>query len=207
MFLIAVLLQHLGSYNLRWLTPVFGSGWTAIASGSVSAASRMFKAALLWLIAEPDARASRFRAKLWALPLCGGLIAAALLALRAAMAPALIRPEASRVFQLDSVISNGRASITTQLPMLVLWFAGLLASLALDLFLSSALLQRVAPRLDGRAAVALAVLASFSLALAGLAGRPQMLLAGHCAFPFLAIPFFLVTGAAFARLGWEASRS
>ena len=195
-FLIGiVLIQHAKSYNFRWLTPILGSGNSAIALGCVSTAGWLSPGIAAWLIAEPEKAEAR-RKNMLLLPIWAGCLAAILLGFHASMLPAQVADEPTRVFLLDSIISNGRASIATQLPMTLLWISGLLSTLSFDLFLSAALLQRIFPRMDGRLSALLVIAGSAMLVFLDQAGQEEMFLLATREYLCVAVPFFLLLGIA-----------
>ena len=187
--LLIVFLQHLKTYNLRWLTPILGSGYRSIASGAVSAGGALAPAALLWLAAEPET--SDQRSGMNSLVVVPVLVGALLLVLHAAMTPAQISGSDSRLFQLDSVISNGRAALATQLPMTLVWFAGLLFTLAFELFLAALYLQRVFERIDGKLCVASICTIAAALVLSGWQGHRAIVFLTEWEYLLVSVPILL----------------
>ena len=57
--------------------------------------------------------------------------------------------------RLDSLLCNGFAPLYLQLPMIVLWFAGLMHLIVCEIFSSAALVQRLLPSVNGRLCAAI----------------------------------------------------
>lgn len=199
LFLI-VLIQRFSNYEFRWLRPFLGEGGKQIISGGISSAGWLAPAAVLWLIAEPDQKSRR---SCWQTPaimiLISALFAAGLLALHAAMTPAQISGNETRIFRMDSILTNGRATLGSQLPVLILWYASQLITLMFELFLSAALLQQIVLRLSGVVCVFLINAAACALAWNGLAGQKQMMLLTDWEYLLIAVPFFLVLTIAYLK--------
>ena len=96
----------------------------------------------------------------------GALVSALLILLHRMMVPTPIR-EAGWLKRLDDLLTNGRAPLYLQLPMICAWYAGLLHLLACECFAGATLLQRLLPRLGGRQC-ALLFVATIALAAAFL---------------------------------------
>ena len=117
------------------------------------------------MLAEPGKE--RRKRQLIGAFLCAACSAAVLLALHAAMMPIQVDTASTQIYQLDSLISNGRATIATQLPMTVLLFVSMLILLLFELFLSSALIQRVFGCRRGGFCVGFSCAAAIGLAVSG----------------------------------------
>ena len=172
--LAIVLLLQLRSFRPAWLAPVLGSGAEVLASGAVSASGWLSLSALVWLCAERDEKAIKPHAALTTL-IAVGAFSAAVLALLAMMAPPSVRADLTRTYQLDKLLANGRAAQTAQLPLILLWYGGLLFNVTADLFLAGKLLQLALPRLDGRLAVLLAGGAAGAAAMLGWAEQRMVI--------------------------------
>lgn len=154
LLLIVVLLQ-VKRYRPGWLAPVLGNGWRSVALGGIRAAGCAVPAASVLLVCEPreDGREAPL------LLICAALVTAVLVALRLMLTPTTTDP-GGWLNRLDTLLTNGRAPLYLQLPMITLWYAGLLHALACDCFTSAALFQRLVPRLDGRVCALVTVCAS-----------------------------------------------
>lgn len=189
--LIAILIQ-MKSYRVQWLLPIFGPGLEVIADGAVSASGWLSLSALVWLGADADAQGCDARMPVLGPMLSIGIVSAALLALLAVMSPPSVRADLTRAFQLDKLLSNGRASLSAQLPLIILWYNGLLFGATTGLFLSAKFMQAAFPKLDGRVAILLSGLLTGAIAMLGLAEQHTAVLFSRWLFPAVAVPFFLL---------------
>ncbi len=161
--LMLVLLLQLPHLHVRWLQPRLGDGWRAIANGGVRTAGWFVPStAILFVSDRGGALPAKHVSRAWLA--CAALVTAPLLALRLMMAPTVVR-NASWLFNLDALLTNGRAPLYLQLPMILIWFVGLLHLLSCDCFAATALLQRLFPAIDGRACAALVVLGTALLSI------------------------------------------
>lgn len=158
LLLLVVVLQA-RHYRLQWLAPVLGNGVSSVALGGVRAAGCAVPAVAVLYVGNgkggTDGRCA------WTLA-ASGLIAALLLALRLMLTPTLLSGE-SWLNRLDDLLTNGRTPLYLQLPMIVLWYAGLMHTLACEGFAAAALLQRLVPKLNGHVCALLAVAAGLLL--------------------------------------------
>lgn len=165
--LALVVLLQFSHYRPLWLTPVLGSGFSGIADGAMRTAGWVVPSGAVLLISSaPGERRTR---PVWVLALLASLVAALLLALLSMMTPMQIRGD-SWINRLDALLTNGRAPIYLQLPMVLLWYAGLLHLYACECFAAASLLQRCVPRLGGHICSALCALGSTVLSAAGAVG-------------------------------------
>ena len=165
--LIPILLLQLPCLRAAWLFPILGDGSRAVLIHAPKTAAALLGAYLPALALSGREEPSRCGAWLGGM-LAAGLIASAALLLQRMMAPALTGSAAALAQnRLDALLTNGRAPLSLQLPMLSLWFSGLICALAFDGFCAAALLQRLAPRLDGMLCGAAAALVPF----VGIAAR------------------------------------
>ena len=190
---LLVLVQRFSNYVFHWLRPVFGSGGQAIITGGIASAGLLSPVVALWLIAEPDKANSRSGWQtLLTMILFSVLCAAVLLALHSAMTPVQISGRESRIFRLDSILTNGRAVLGSQLPVLIIWFVSQLITLAFELFLSAALLQRLVPRLKGVFCALVVCMLACVIAWNGLAGQVQMKLLANWEYLLVSVPLLVV---------------
>ena len=178
-----VLCQHAGSYRFRWLAPLFGPGGKVLARGVLASMGWTTPGILLWLIA--DAEGDRPARGLLRASCLGLAASSALLLLHAAMTPTQAAAIVSHLSALDSLLSNGRATIATQLPMTVLLIAGQLVLLAEALFVIAALIQRILPRLDGHVCLLLACAGTTALSLSRWADVHPVATLKETLFPFI----------------------
>ena len=160
LLLVVVLLQ--GRYfRPCWLCPALGEGWPSILEGGVRSAGWIAAScAVLALPDEADKRAFPH-----GIALIASAISALLIALDLMMHPTPLHG-GGWLDRLDALLCNGRAPLYLQLPMIALWFAGLMHLLACELFAAAALGQRLLPRLDGRLCALIAVAAALALSRA-----------------------------------------
>ena len=188
--LAIVLLLQFGSLRPAWLTPVLGPGTEVLAYGAASGSGWLSLSSVIWLCARPEEKAAK-RPSLLGTLLAIGVFSAAILALLAMMAPPSVRADLTRTYQLDKLLANGRVSQTAQLPLILLWYNGLLFNVAADLFLAARLLQLAAPRLDGRLAVLLTGLAAGAAAMLGWA--EQRMVVAFSRWLFAAVGALMLT--------------
>ena len=165
--LLLVMLLHLPHLRPDWLFPLLGDGPSALlpaALRSAGWAAASFSAAdLLGETASPPASHSHR---------CGVMsasaVSAALILFRLMMTPEMPAVLGGQwLNRLDTLLTNGRAPLYGQLPMIVLWFTCLMNLLAFDGFAAAALIQRFLPRMDGRLLGALTAAAASAAVLAG----------------------------------------
>ncbi len=157
LLLALVLLMQARHLRPRWIFPLFGGGGGAIGLGAMRAAGGAASLCGALLFQEGDGRPSR---TVGALAIAAA-VAALLIVFQLMMLPTPLNADSlSWIYRLDGLITNGRAPLYLQLPMMLLWFAALLHLLAWDCFLSAALLQRCVPHINGRLCVLIAVLAA-----------------------------------------------
>lgn len=171
LMLIVVLLQ-LPDYRPAWLTPVLGPGLPEILDGAIHTAGWLSLSAGLLLAAEREENTKSTRlCPLKTLLLCTG-IAAVLLVLRGLMTPTLMEEAlTTRYFRQDMLISNGRAPLSLQLPLTILWFMSLFYLLLFDSLTCALMLQHLFPRLKRLPCLLLAVGGTIGIIVSGMASR------------------------------------
>lgn len=164
-----VILCQWSCYRPAWVFPIFGFGMEGILRGGLRAAG--------WIVTIGGA----------AVALCDGarlpkvfrslsiaaLVAGLLILLRLMMAPAMDSAGMSRRVQLDALLTNGRAPMVLQLPMIVVYFIGMLHLLCFETWAAAALLHRVIPQTDGPLTGALILSAIVLLAILPLPAWPD----------------------------------
>lgn len=189
---IVVLLQ-VKQFRFTWLAPVLGPGLEPVLTGAIRIASWFCMPALLGLVSEGGEKGDPMH-PIRMFFACA-LISAALMVLRSLMLPSMVDGELNHYFFLmDTLLSNGRANISLQLPMAMLWFVGMLFGLLMDAYLTAAALQAALPKLSGKllAYISVALIAFF--ALSGWATREIDLPAAAFAYP--AFGLLLIASAA-----------
>lgn len=160
--MLIVLAHQLPYYRPGWLRPWLGMGAGGIFRAGLRAAGGC---ALIAMSAATVCREElRFRDMLPGM-LPAAAVAAALVVLRQMMAPVAARGDVTRAAALDALLTNGRAPLYLQLPMIVAWFAGMLHLIAYESIAACALLRRALPRLGEKACLAAGLAAAFALAL------------------------------------------
>lgn len=164
LLVVALQLRH---YNARWLLPLLGNGIGDIIRGCARASGWFVPATAIFFAVDRSGDGSGERPSIAGL--CyAPVIAAVLLALRLMMAPT--GPGMTWAARLDALLTNGRAALYLQLPMILAFFISALHLLVCECFAASALLQRLAPALDGRLCAAIATFACAGLSMSGLTG-------------------------------------
>lgn len=179
--LLLVMLLQIRHYDPRWLFPLLGNGWRDIIGDGARVSGWFVPATAICAIADkPDAGPGRRSP--FALPVLASAAAALLLALRLMMTPTGLY-ETPWLSRLDALLTNGRAPLYLQFPMILVFFISALHLLACEGFAASALAQRMLPTLDGRACAALALSGSAYLSVSGFA---SMALDGKAPWIFVA---------------------
>lgn len=165
--LVVVLLQW-HYFRPQWLSPVLGNGIASIVDGGVRAASWIVASASILAVADDEG--SEACASLSVLPALGiaAVACSVLIALRQMLTPTQIS-DWTWLNRLDALLCNGRTPLYLQLPMIALWFAGLLHLLVSECFAASAIMGRLLPQLDPRLCGASVVTATLFLSRSPLA--------------------------------------
>ena len=170
--MLVVLLLQARHLRMEWLHPLLGDGWQAIFGDGVRASGCFVPAtALLLACRDTDNHAARPFGLAW---LClAPAVSALLLILRLMMAPTGLNgmPWLER---LDALLTNGRAPLYLQLPMITAFFTGLMHLLACECFAAAALLQRCFPGLNGRVCAVLVVLSCTVMLLLNAPGAGML---------------------------------
>ena len=151
-------------YRPAWLMPLLGDGPAAVLRRGVQSAGWISMLAMGTMsLCEKPPRAGRVTV---CLALSAG-VAAVLIALRLMMAPQLAGAVLSRSARVDALLTNGRAPLNLQLPMIVIWFMAMLHLLCFEGFLTAALLNRCFPRLNWGLCCAVTVAGVYAMAAFG----------------------------------------
>ena len=164
LLLIVILLQT-RCYRAEWLRPLLGNGWSDIINDSLRTAGCFIPATSVLLVCDDESPAPSRRPS-FARVACAAFVAALLLCLRLMMAPSS-RIYMSWLARLDALLTNGRAPLYLQLPMILTWFIGLLHLLTCECFAASALLQRLIPAVNGQVCAAVVVIGCASMSFFG----------------------------------------
>lgn len=172
LLVVALQLRH---YNGRWLLPLLGNGISEIIRGGARASGWFVPATAIYFAVDRSADASGNRFPITGLCFAP-VVASLLLMLRLMMAPTGLNG-LTWAARLDTLLTNGRAALYLQLPMILAFFISALHLLACECFAASALLQRLAPALGGRLCAAIVTLACMGLSMSGLTGAAVELIA------------------------------
>ena len=166
--MLVVILLQLRHYHAEWLRPLLGNGWRDIARDGIRTSGCLVPVTAIMLACDDRGALKESRPAIgWVAAAC--LVAALLLVLRLMMAPAgkYGLPWLSR---LDALLTNGRAPLYLQLPMIMAFFVSLFHLLTCECFAASALLQRLIPALNGHLCGSIVVIGSAFIALNGFVG-------------------------------------
>lgn len=143
-----VMLLQLRHYHPAWLCPLLGNGWRAIAREGARVSGWFVPATAVFFACDPKTEGRVKRPPMVKLALAA-VVAALLLILRLMMTPTGIS-RMPWLARLDALLTNGRAPLYLQLPMLLTFFIGAMHLLTCECFAVSAMLQRLIPGLNGR---------------------------------------------------------
>ena len=148
-------------YRFAWIFPLLGHGAEDVLRSALKCAgwiTLLAGAAML-----PCREAPRMgRVAGWtALAVAG---AAALMLLRLMMAPPGVTVETSRTVRVDALLTNGRAPLYLQGPMIVIWFMAMLHLLCYECTICAAILEKWMKGAAGFAVVALVLLLAMTRA-------------------------------------------
>lgn len=160
-FFAIIFVIQLPSYRISWLTPILGYGWSGIIEGSFKTAGWISIMSAAFLLSEEDHHDCKTRFTPLKTLILITSISMLLIVTQLMMSPSLVfTPSRSRLYQLDTLLTNGRSALSLQFPMIIVWFTSLLFLWTYDCFIASALLQRIFPGLDGRACGGISILIS-----------------------------------------------
>ncbi len=194
---LLVVLFHLRSINLAWLTPLFGSGTHTLVHAARLCATYYCMLPIGLLLDDGENTVGRSRAcpvkpnGFLLLCLAIAMTISALCAVHGAMYPAVANLMDTRALRLDLVLSNGKSNQAIQLPMPILWNGTLAAALVFTLFCAGRLTADALEKPFTPIVIAYGVIA-FAQMLLGFAKREHaLLLAQWGLYPFTA--FFLLS--------------
>lgn len=168
LLLILVVALEAKSYQIAWLAPIFGSGAESILSEAIRVAGWLSLSVGLFLISEKEPAHPKRSLHPVALVIVAALLTAALLAAQSMMTPPLLLGDLSaKYLQFDTLLTNGRTSLSLQFPLVLICFSALFLLMLYDAFLCTAMLQSAFPKLSGRLCAALSAAASAVLTALG----------------------------------------
>lgn len=162
--LIVTALCQATRFRPAWLLPLLGEGPAGILRAGVRGAGWIaMLAGATMLLCEEAPGAGRVSA----VAAVASLASAGLMVLRLMMTPSPGVQSLPRSVLVDSLLTNGRAPLDLQLPMIVIWFASMLLLLCFECFAGAALLKRCLPALPYGLCAALSAGAALALAATG----------------------------------------
>ncbi len=163
LLVVALQMRH---YNAQWLLPLFGNGFRDIIRGAARTPGWFVPATAIYFSADrsdDDYGGRPSIARLFFAP----VVAALLLVLRLMMVPTGLYG-LTWIARLDALLTNGRAALYLQLPMILAFFISAFHLLTCECFAASALLQRLMPALDGRLCAAIVTIACTGMCMSGI---------------------------------------
>ena len=161
LLMVILALCQLPYYKTCWLAPWLGNGAGRIFRAALRVAG--WQALLCGAAIETCKGPLSFRDVLPCILIASG-VAALLLALERMMSPVAVGEAVTRQMRLDALLTNGRAPLVLQLPMIVAWFAGMLHLMAFETVAACALLRRATGAGEG-VCIALGLVVVSALAL------------------------------------------
>lgn len=137
--LLVVVVYQWPYYRPAWLFPLWGFGMGGLLRGGLRAAGWIVTLGGAALMLCDGARFSRVCRSL----MLATTVVILLILLRLMMAPGMDVAGMGRRVQLDALLTNGRAPMYLQLPMIIIYFVGMLHLLCFETWAASALLRRV----------------------------------------------------------------
>lgn len=162
LLILVVLLYQLPYYNPGWLRPWLGAGTGGIWHAGIRAAG--WTALIAMSAVSVCGDDLTFREVLPGM-LLATAVAAILVALRQMMAPAVTAGGMTRAMAVDALLTNGRAPLYLQLPLIVAWFAGMLHLMAFEGIAACGLLKKLLRRAGELPCVLAGLGLAFALAL------------------------------------------
>ena len=156
-FLLIVLALQFRSLRPAWMFPIMDGDARTLLSVSIRVSAWTLIPASGFMLAEGSEQPDSLRS-LSVTWLMATATATLLVILWQMMAPKLLCSYVdTRVGRLDVFLTNGRAPLYMQLPLIVVWFIGLLQTLCFESFTAAALIQRLFRGLNGRVAATVGV--------------------------------------------------
>jgi len=167
LFLVVITIFQATEYRWTWLTPVFGTGITSVLNGAVNVAGWMANTAGIFLFSSVLIHENK-RLNILKIYVFSVILSAILVVSRYMMAPTLLDlGERTRMHQLDIMLTNGRAPLILQMPLIIMWFVSMFHLLACDCFIASMCIGYIFPRLKSVlcvvSTISLTVLLSMSI--------------------------------------------
>lgn len=194
---LLVVVFHIRSINLAWLTPLFGSGAHTLIHGAQLCATYYCMLPIGLLLDGGENTVGRSCARpvrpgsFLLLCLTSAVTISALCAVHSAMYPTVVNLMDTRALRLDLVLSNGKSNQAIQLPMPILWNGTLAVALVFTLFCAGRLTADALKKPFTPFVIAYGVFAIAQMLLGFAKREHALLLAQWGLYPFTA--FFLLS--------------
>lgn len=187
-----VILLTAPDININWLAPILGNGVTTTFAGGIKVAGWLSTIVILWVISEPETKPkSSPYSTAWMFGFIA-VIATLLIAFNCATTPPLTKGITTSVFQLDRLFSNGKTTMSLQMPMIIVWFINTILNISMNVFLSAKLLQLLIPKLDGRLCVFISAFVATVISQLGYAEEYVARIGAQYEYLLIAAPFFIM---------------
>lgn len=183
--LVVVVLLQARYFKTQWLAPVLGDGAAAVVDGGVRAASWIVAASAILAVSDNGKADDRPALSVLSAVGFAAIACAGLIVLRLMLTPTQLS-DWTWLNRLDALLCNGRTPLYLQLPMIAMWFSGLLHLLSSECCAASALLKQLLPQLSARACGALVVTAALLLSQSAIVTSLQRFLSMY-GFPVVGL--------------------
>lgn len=151
LLMLMVVLYQIPYYRVAWLTPWLGAGIGGVLRSAMRAAG--WNVLLCGAAMTACSKSMGMKDLLPGLMLSTG-VAMLLIILQQMMAPVPVTGDVSRRIRIDTFLTNGRAPLYLQLPMIVAWFSGMLHLTAFESVAACCLFHRSLPKVRASVCVA-----------------------------------------------------
>ena len=185
-FLLAlVLIAQFQSLMPRWLLPVLGDGLPTLLREAVPLCGVQMQLVPLWFLCGS-------RRVMAGVHLRVVLYVALACLMYCMLTPTMPYAPNSWFFRLDTVLSNGRTSLSLQLPYMIILYTGLLTGGCYGLSMAATLLEECFPRVKQRWFVLNGGIFILALLYTGLVKQEQVRLLRIAAWPAILLPLLLI---------------
>ena len=168
LLLVLLIVQQLPYLRASWLAPVLGFGTRGILRAGVWTAARMTGIAGAFALLFQNCQTSDGKPRLIQGMCLTSAVLVFLIVLRLMMAPSMGGDTMRRLNRLDALLTNGRAPLYSQLPMITVWFVGTLHAICFECCAAGAMLRQSLPALKRWGSAILSVGPVALLTLTGL---------------------------------------
>ena len=184
-FLVIAAVQY-RSFVPRWLLPLLADGAEVIGREAVALAGVNMLLVPVWMLCGSWRTASCTFGKVTLFTLTVALFYSML-------APTMPFAQHTRFFRLDTLLSNGRTSLSLQLPHMIVVYTGLLTGACFCLSMSARLLSRCFPKVQERWFVLGGSLAILGLLYSPVAAQENAWLIRAVSYPTQLLPLWALT--------------